>query len=200
MIARRFLLTAGAALAAWPVSAQTGGGWPRVALQTRAGLILLDLRVDRAPITTANFLRYVGAGYYDGASCYRAARAAGSPGAGLIEGGVQNDPARLFPPIPHESTTATGLMHGDGVISMARNAPGTATGDFFICSGDAAYLDAHPTGAGDNLGYAAFGRVVDGMDVVRTILAGHTAEQARSPVMRGQMLDPAISIFSARRL
>ena len=83
---------------------------------------------------------------------------------------------------------------------MAREAPGTATADFFICSGPAAYLDAHPGAPGDNAGYAAFGHVVDGMDVVRAILASPTGQEARNPVMRGQMLSPPVQIISARRL
>jgi peptidyl-prolyl cis-trans isomerase A (cyclophilin A) len=182
-----------------PVSAQTSDPSPRVALETPTGRIMVELSADRAPLTTANFLRYVDESRYDGASFYRAARAKGPPGVGLVEGGLQNDPARILPPIAHESTTATGLRHGDGVISMAREAPGTATADFFICSGWAAYLDADPSAPGDNAGYAAFGRVISGMEVVRAILAAPTAEAARNPVMRGQMLDPPIPILSARR-
>jgi peptidyl-prolyl cis-trans isomerase A (cyclophilin A) len=183
-----------------PGAAWAAGDRPRVALQTAAGLIVVALRADRAPLTAANFLRYVDAGRYDGASFYRAAKAPGAPTLGLIEGGVQNDPARLFPPIAHESTLATGLMHLDGTLSMAREAPGTATADFFICSGPASYLDARPGGPGDTAGYAAFGQVVRGMEVVRAILAGPTATAARNPVMRGQMLDPPVAISSARRL
>ena len=169
-------------------------------LQTGLGLIKVELRADRAPLTAANFLRYVDTGRYDGSSFYRAAKAAGRPGIGLIEAGLQNDPAKLLPPIAHESTTATGLLHEDGTISMAREAPGTATADFFIGSGPAAYLDAHPGAPGDNAGYAAFGRVVDGMDVVRAILASPTEKAARNPVMRGQMLSPPIPIIGAHRV
>ncbi len=180
--------------------AQTPNLLPRVALQTSLGLIVVELRADRAPITTANFLHYVDDSRYDGASFYRASRAPGAPTTGLIEGGLQNDPTKLLPPIAHESTTLTGLRHEDGVISMAREAPGTATADFFICSGLSAYLDAHPQAAGDNAGYAAFGRVVAGMEVVRAILASPTGQEARNPVMRGQMLDPSVPILTARRV
>ena len=182
------------------VWAQPPSSRPRVALQTGLGLIVVELRTDRAPITTANFLRYVDDSRYDGASFYRAARAPSPPATGLIEGGLQNDPAKLLAPIAHESTTLTGLRHEDGVISMAREAPGTATADFFICSGPSAYLDAHPQAAGDNAGYAAFGRVVVGMEVVRAILASPTGQEARNPVMRGQMLDPPVPILTARRV
>ena len=199
-IDRRLLLAAGVGSVALRAWAQAPSSLPRVTLQTSLGLIVLELRADRAPITAANFLRYVDGGRYDHASFYRAARAAGVPATGLIEGGLQNDPAKLLAPIAHESTTLTGLRHEDGVISMAREAPGTATADFFICSGPAAYLDAHPRAAGDNAGYAAFGRVVAGVDVVRAILASPTGQEARNPVMRGQMLDPPVPILTARRV
>jgi peptidyl-prolyl cis-trans isomerase A (cyclophilin A) len=110
------------------------------------------------------------------------------------------DPAKILPPIAHEPTTQTGLKHLDGVISMGRYAPGTATGDFFICSGPAPYLDAHPGAPGDNAGYAAFGHVIDGMDVVRAILALPTNGPARSPMMQGQMLSPPVPIVSVKRV
>ena len=197
-ISRRSLLAAGATLLAGRAAAQALA-LPRVHLQTSLGVIVIELRADRAPVTAANFLRYVDTGRYDGASFYRAARAVGRPGAGLVEGGLQNDPMRLLAPIAHESTAETGLRHEDGTISMAREAPGTATADFFICSGPADYLDAHPGAPGDNAGYAAFGRVLDGMEVVRAILAGPTGGEARNPVMRGQMLSPPVAIASARR-
>jgi len=88
----------------------------------------------------------------------------------------------------------------DGTVSIARNAPGTATSDFFICIGDAPYLDATPAGTGDNLGFAAFGRVVQGMEVAKTILALPTPGKAINPVMKGQILDPPVPITSARRI
>src|SRR5262249_21505119 len=149
--------------------------------------------------TVANFLRYVDTGRYDGASFYRASRAPGAPTVGIIEGGLQNDPARLLPPIAHESTTMTGLAHVDGTISMARDAPGTATADFFVCCGEASYLDAHRAAAGDNAGYAAFGTVIEGMDVARAILALPTPGKALNQAMQGQILDPPVPIVSMRR-
>ena len=109
------------------------------------------------------------------------------------------DPTKLFPPIAHESTTVTGLKHLDGTLSMARFAPGSATSDFSICCGDAPYLDAHPEAPGDNLGYAAFGQVVEGMEVARAILALPTTGAALNPAMQGQMIDPPVRILSARR-
>ena len=103
---------------------------------------------------------------------------------------MQNDPKRVLPPIKHEPTTVTGLHHRDGTITMARLAPGSATSDFVIMVGPASYMDADPSAPGDNLGYAAFGQVVDGMDVVKKILALPSEGHARNPVMKGQILDP----------
>jgi peptidyl-prolyl cis-trans isomerase A (cyclophilin A) len=173
---------------------------PRVTLVTGDGTIVLELAADKAPITSANFLRYVDHRRLDGTSFYRAMKSDPDPLAGLIQGGLQNDPRRLYPPIAHESTTLTGLHHLDGTISLARDAPGTATCDFFICVGPQPYLDADPTAPGDNLGFAAFGQVVDGMDVVRKILLSPTSPTAGEGAMKGQMLDPAIPIVEARRV
>jgi peptidyl-prolyl cis-trans isomerase A (cyclophilin A) len=196
---RRSLLAAAATLAAWPALGQIPDDPVKVEMRTEAGLITAVLFVRRAPLTAANFLRYADAGRLDGATFYRAVRTQGAPGDGLIEGGLQNDPARLYPPIAHESTLVTGLAHKDGTLSMARYAPGTATADFFICAGDAAYLDADPRAPGDNAGYAAFGQVVQGMEVVRAILARPTTGKARNPVMQGQILDPPVAILQVRR-
>jgi peptidyl-prolyl cis-trans isomerase A (cyclophilin A) len=194
---RRTLLASGLALAAAPALAQ--GAKPRVAVLTDKGAIVLELEAAKAPITTANFLRYVDAHRFDGASFYRASRDKSDPTVGLIEGGLQNDPAKLFPPIAHESTTQTGLRHVDGTISMARYAPGSATADFFICVGPAPYLDADPSAPGDNAGFAAFGHVAEGMEVVKAILALPTNGVARNPVMKGQILSPPAPIISMRR-
>jgi peptidyl-prolyl cis-trans isomerase A (cyclophilin A) len=172
---------------------------PRVSVQTGKGIIVLQLEQEKAPITAGNFLRYVDTVRYDGSTFYRASRAGGTGATGLIEGGLQNDPARLLPPIAHESTKVTGLRHIDGTVSMARDAVGSATADFFICIGSATYLDADPSRPGDNAGYAAFGQVVEGMDVVRSILASPTGGVARNPVMQGQILDPPIPIVSMKR-
>jgi peptidyl-prolyl cis-trans isomerase A (cyclophilin A) len=207
MIRRRDLLALTAAGAAFPAicRAQTPPARPvapavvRVNLETGQGLIVIALYVDKAPITTANFLRYVDQKRYDGATFFRAARAPGPVDYGLIQGGVQNDPAKVLKPIPHEPTTLTGIKHLDGVISIGRNAPGTATSDFFICVGDAPYMDADPAAPGDNLGFAAFGRVVEGMDVVHKIIRLPTPGKATNPVMQGQMLDPVVPILRARR-
>ena len=199
MLARRSLLAGLGVLAARPVMAQSTPDRPRVELRTGQGVIVLELRADKAPVTTANFLHYVDSRRFDGATFYRATRTPGFEGQGLIEGGLQNARGKLFPPIAHESTTMTGLQHLDGTISMARYAPGTATADFFICSGPAASLDAQPNAPGDNTGFAAFGSVVKGMDVVHAILALPTPGVARNPVMKGQILDPPVPILAARR-
>ena len=171
----------------------------RVALTTRLGVITLDLAADKAPITVANFLRYVDAKRLDGAAFYRAVHAGSGTAAGLVQGGLRNDPSKTFPPIAHESTTTTGLHHVDGTISMARYDPGSAQGEFFICVGDQLYLDADPTQPGDNLGFAAFGRVTGGMDVARAILAAPTSPTEGEGVMKGQMLSPVVAIVTARR-
>lgn len=207
LFARREILIGAGLLAAFPAAAQTTTPAPKppayVALETPQGRIVIELAVAQAPVTTANFLRYVDRKLYDKATFFRASRAPGAVEYGLIQGGLQNVGA--LPPIAHESTTQTGLKHTDGVISIARTAPGTATSDFFICVGDAPYLDANPTApnnglGGDNLGFAAFGRVVEGMDVVKKILALPTPGKAINPVMKGQILDPPVPITSARRV
>ena len=207
-LARRDVLIGAGLLAAFPAAAQvTPVPVPQpavpkspvyVALDTPQGRIVIELAVAQAPITTANFLRYVDRKLYDKATFFRASRAPGAVDYGLIQGGLQNVGA--LPPIAHEPTSQTGLKHVDGAVSIARTAPGTATSDFFICIGDAPYLDANPAGTGDNLGFAAFGRVVQGMDVAKKILALPTPGKAINPVMKGQILDPPVPITSARRV
>jgi len=201
-MSRRAILTAAAAAAgtrAFAQPATAAPALPRVVLDTQAGAITLELAADKAPITCANFLRYVDAKRFDGASFYRALKLLADPLTGLVQGGVKNDPAKSFPPIAHESTAVTGLSHRDGAVSMARYAPGTATSEFFICVGDIVSLDADPSAIGDNAGFAAFGRVVAGLDVARTILTSPVSPTAGEGAMKGQMLAPEIAILSARR-
>src|SRR4051794_7110839 len=121
-----------------------------------------------------------------------------APAAGGARGGVQNRPL-LSPPIAHEPTSQTGLSHDDGALSVPRLAVGTARADFTIMVGPQHYLDAGPGSAGDGLGYAVFGHVVEGMDVVRRILVAPTSPTEGEGVMRGQMLDPRVRIITARR-
>ena len=197
-IARRTLIGAAGLLAATPFPALAAGGKPRVIIQTDHGAIIVELEDHKAPITSANFLRYVDAHKYDGGTFYRASRTKGVKGAGSIQGGP---PARVrrYAPIAHESTRTTGIKHKAGTISMARNAPGSATCDFFICASPMPYLDAHPGAPGDNLGFAAFGTVVQGLDVVKKILALPANGPAPYPAMKGQMLDPTVAIVSMKR-
>lgn len=169
----------------------------RVALDTGAGRIIVAVHAAKAPVTARNFLRYVDQKRLDGAAFYRGV---GSADYGFVQGGAQNAPARVLPPIVHEPTTQTGLTHDDGAISMARYAPGSATGDFFIVLGKMPSMDAHPEAAGDNQGFAVFAHVVEGMDVVRAILAAPKSPTAGEGVMKGQMLEQPVSILTARRL
>lgn len=199
MIGRRSLLAAAALWTLLPFQAEAASANPRVAIQTERGVIVVELEATKAPISSANFLRYVDAGKYNGGTFFRASRTPGSPGAGTIQGDAARD-ARLFRPIAHESTQVTGLRHKAGTISFARNAPGTATSNFFICASAQPYLDAHPGARGDNQGFAAFGHVVSGMPVVRKILALPTNGQASDPAMKGQILDPPVKILSMKRV
>lgn len=182
-------------LTAAPAAAQDAAPTPiRVALDTSAGIIVIELD-PRAPITVANFLRYVDEDRLDGTSFYRAMDL-GAVG-GLIQGGSSGASDRVLPGIAHEPTSQTGLRHGDGVISMARFEPGTATGDFFIIVGD--NLGSLDAGDADP-GFAAFGRVVQGMEVVRAVLVSPRSPTAGEGAMVGQMLEPKIEIRDARRL
>jgi len=167
----------------------------RVTLQTSAGAIVLLLEKERAPITTTNFLRYVDQKRFDGMSFYRALKVPYETPLGFIQAGTQNDPKRVLSPIAHEPTSQTGLSHTDGAISMARWAPGTATGDFTILVGAIPSMDA----SASDPGYAVFGHVVEGMDVVHKILNSPTSPTAGQGVMKGQMLSPVIRILTARR-
>lgn len=171
-----------------------------VLLTTSAGKIIVALEVERAPATAANFLRYVDQKRFDGITFYRAFTYPTAPGDGLIQGGTSNDPKRILKPVAHESTSKTGLRHDNGAISMARGAPGTADGDFFIIMGSMPGLDANPSASGDNQGYAVFGHVTEGMDVVRAIAAQPKDLNKGVGVMRGQMLAAPVKILSARRI
>lgn len=194
---RNFVLGAGL-LAAAPHAAFAASAKPRVVIKTGRGPIVVELEARKAPLTTANFLRYVDAHAYDGGTFFRAARTEGAPKEGTIVGAPAAK-VRPFPPITHESTTKTGLKHLNGTISLGRFDPGTATNNFFICVGDQPYLDAHPGEPGDNLGYAAFGRVVSGMPVVEKILSLPTNGETKFKDQRGQWLKPPVPIVGMRR-
>ncbi|QSQ27103.1 peptidylprolyl isomerase [Pyxidicoccus parkwayensis] len=185
------LLTLPAAVLAAPKK----GGKPkapppvRVLLQTEKGDIELELDEAHAPKTVRNFLGYVDAGLYDGGVFHRTVTPDNQPNnpvkIEVIQAGV--DPARQSEekaPIPLERTKDTGLKHVDGAISMARDTPDTATGDFFICVGAQPELDFGGKRNPDGQGFAAFGRVVKGMDVVRAIQQAPHSEQKLTPPVR----------------
>ena len=170
-------------------------GYTRVAIETSIGTIVISVDRKRAPRTSTNFLTYVDDGRFDGVTFYRAARRRSDPHYGLIQGGIDTDVRRSLPPIPHEPTNRTGIRHLDATVSMARpNRPDSAMGNFFITIGATPNMDAR----GSSIGYAAFGHVVGGMDVVRKILAVPTC--CGSGPMRGQMIVKPVSILRARRL
>ena len=168
----------------------------RVAIETGLGRIVVALDRGRAPLSTANFLRYVDAKRYDGEPFYRAVTAEGS---GFIQGGIRSDSRKLFPPVAHEPTSKTGLKNVAGAVSLARLEPGSAQADFFILTTDIPGFDAGGYG-GDADGFAVFGRVVEGMDVVNKIHASPVSPTLGEGAMKGQLLDPPIKILKAARV
>ncbi|WP_168075427.1 peptidylprolyl isomerase [Caulobacter sp. SSI4214] len=191
-----------AGLAAVPLGA--AGRKPRevrVRLVTEKGTIVLALYPDQAPITVANFLAYADQGLMKGGTFYRTVspRNDNNPATiSVIQGGLGDAGAHL-PPIAHETTKATGLRHVDGTISMARDKPGSATSEFFICLGDNSALDYGGARNKDGQGFAAFGRVVEGMDVVRAIHDAPTISQADDPYMKGQIIEKPVKILELSR-
>ena len=172
-----------------------------VAIDTSLGRIVIALDRGHAPVTTANFLHYVDTHRFDGQTFYRAMHMPDADGkdGGLIQGGVRTDIRLLYPPITHEPTSQTGLHNVAGVISMANNGPGTARSDFFILLSDMPGLDAGGPG-GDANGFAAFGHVTEGMDVVKAIWNAPVSQTKGEGAMKGQMLEPAIKILHAERV
>lgn len=167
----------------------------RVLIQTDKGDIELELDTAKAPVTVANFLRYLDGKFYDGGRFHRTVRSDNQPDnkvkIEVVQAGV--NPERLkdeFPPIKLERTRDTGLKHKDGTISMARDGPDTATSDFFFCIGDQPELDFGGKRNPDGQGFAAFGRVVKGMDVVKKIQASKA---------EGQTLKPAVKILKVTK-
>jgi peptidyl-prolyl cis-trans isomerase A (cyclophilin A) len=207
-LASLVLVPGGAALAqtpapaASPVAPTPRPANPHVRIETAHGAIVVELYRDKAPITVANYLRYVDRGLFNGATFYRASRPPGYTATdyGSIQGGLQNNPAKVLPPIAHEPTTKTGLKHGDGTISMGRHAPGTAQSDWFITLGDMSYLDADPKNPRGNPGFAAFGQVVEGLDVVKTIIALPVDPNRGEGAMKGEMLVKPVRITRISRV
>ncbi len=146
----------------------------RIVIETEPGNIVVDLYPDRAPVTVENFMRYVNERRFLGTCFYRVVHMDNQPDNNIkievIQGGLKEDNhTQSLPPIPHETTEMTGILHEDGVISMARNEPGTASSEFFICINDQPELDFGGKRNPDGQGFAAFGKVIEGMDVVRKI-------------------------------
>ncbi|MDJ0641644.1 MAG: peptidylprolyl isomerase [Erythrobacter sp.] len=174
-----------------------------IVLETTLGDITVRLETERAPITAANFLRYVDEDRFDGTVFYRAMSTDWDPQPnGLIQGGTQWDRDRVLPGIAHEPTNETGLSHTRGALSMAMGDPGSANGDFSIMVQDQVGLDAKPE-SDDPVwknGYAVFGYVIEGMAVVETIHAQAVDPDAGEGWMKGQMLAEPVVITDARRL
>ncbi len=176
---------------------------PKVSIQTELGEIVIELFPGQAPITVANFLRYVDEHRYQGATFYRTVRLdnqAQSPvKIEVIQGGLGmgEHPAKL-PSIPQETTAQTGLRHLDGTVSMARLEPHSAHSEFFICIGDQPELDYGGQRNPDGQGFAAFGQVVRGMEVVRQIQLRPSGGD--TPPVQGQWLLEPVKILSIGRV
>jgi peptidyl-prolyl cis-trans isomerase A (cyclophilin A) len=171
--------------------------YPHVMIDTRFGDIEVELYPDKAPKTVAAFLSGIEEGLYTNGSFYRVLKAEEFPtdfNTGIIQGGIWQAATKLHAPVPgivHESTRQTGLSHTDGTISMARKDTGTATTEFFICIGDQSSLDFGKGGNSDGQGFAAFGKVFKGMDIVRKI---------QSQKSHGENFDEKIGIREIKRL
>ncbi len=193
--------TVGATVGAGPLAAQDSGS-VAVTIRTAMGDIDLELYADRAPVTVANFLAYLDAGHYNGGGFYRVVRYDndnGNPKIEVIQGGANQESRGAFPAIAHESTEDTGLLHVDGSISMARGGVGTATSEFFICIGDQPGLDHGQSRNADMQGFAAFGQVVRGMDVVRAIDQLRAPAASDSEYTSGQILEEPVRIVEVVR-
>ena len=171
---------------------------PYVALVTDLGTITLRIENKRAPITAGNFLRYVDAKRMDGFKFYRSTKSWG-PANQLIQAGNRGDARKNFPPIAHEPTKVSGLTNCKGALSMARLNPGDATSDFFLLLSDIKGFDSDAPG-GDGAGFAVFGEIISGADIAEQIFNAPISPTAGEGVMVGQMLDPQVTIKTARRV
>jgi len=176
----------------------------RVRVQTELGDIVLEVDPVKAPITTANFLKYVDAGHYDGGIFHRTVKMDNQPESPVkievIQAGVNPERAKSgFPAIALERTSVTGILHKDGVVSMARGGPDSATSGWFICINDQPSLDFGGNRNPDGQGFGAFGRVVSGMDVVRKIQAAPSST-TRTTNAEAQRLTPPIKIVKVSRV
>ena len=174
----------------------------RIMMMTNQGNIEFDLFLGKAPITAGNFLRLVDGEHLDGGSFYRVVTHEndnGNPKIEVIQGGLGDERESPFARIAHETTEQTGILHKDGVISMARGDVGTASSEFFICLGDQPGLDYGNVRNPDEQGFAAFGQVVSGMDVVRKINQSPADAPSESEYTKGQILIAPVEIVSVRR-
>jgi peptidyl-prolyl cis-trans isomerase A (cyclophilin A) len=167
-----------------------------VLMESDAGDIVLEIYEEQAPQTAKNFLRYVDEDRFEGARFYRVVHMNNQPQnevkIEVIQGGLQDDfPDQALPPIDHETTSVTSIKHLDGTLSMARLEPGTASSEFFICIGNQPELDFGGRRNPDGQGFAAFGKVVEGLQVVRKI---------QQKPAEGQFLSPVVQITSIRRV
>ena len=173
-----------------------------VELQTEFGPIVLELDHKHAPLTVEHFMRLVDSGRLNGMEFYRSLHFGwGQEPNGLVQGGLQYVPqTQPVPNVPHEPTSLTGLTHKAGTVSLARNAPGTGRGEFFIMLADSPSFDADPKSASPDAqaGYAAFGRVVSGMEIARRIYDAPLSAKAEG-MFKGQLLEPRIKVPRVRR-
>ena len=201
---RRAILVAVIAALLWGGDHLASQAPVRVRVQTALGDIVVEVDQAKAPVTAANFLRYVDAGHYDGGNWHRTVKMDNQPESPVkievIQAGVNQERTKDgFPAIALERTNTTGLLHKDGVISMARGAPDSATSGWFICINDQPSLDFGGARNPDGQGFAAFGRVVAGMDVVRKIQAAPSSS-TRTTNAEAQRLTPPIAILKVARI
>ena len=208
MTRSRFLAACAALALSFSVAAvaeaQPGAKPVRVRVQTTLGDIVLELDPAKAPGTTANFLKYVDAGHYDGGTFHRTVKMDNQPESTIkievIQAGVNENVAKSgFPAIPLERTSVTGLKHVDGAVSMARGTADSATSGWFICINDQPSLDFGGQRNPDGQGFAAFGRVVSGMDVVRKIQRAPSSTN-RTTNPEAQRLTPPITVTKVARV
>ncbi|GLU52240.1 peptidylprolyl isomerase [Dyadobacter frigoris] len=160
----------------------------KILVETEIGNIVLILNPEKAPLTVSNFLKYVNVHRYDGATFYRVVRMDNQANKKIkievIQGGLGDDSTKNFPRIKHESTNITGLKHLNGTLSMARNIPGSAGSEFFICINDQPELDFGGKRNPDGQGFAAFGEVISGMDVVKKIQVRETGDGEKNQTLK----------------
>ena len=194
-----YALLAVASAAAAPIAYQPANAV--VVFETAKGKIEIEVDAARAPISAANFLKYVDGGFYNGGTVNRAVRPDNTVRHDVEIQVIQFqiDRARRagqFPPVPMERTSVTGLKHLDGAVSMARSGPDTATASFSIVIGDQPEMDFGGKRNPDGQGFAVFGRVVKGMDVVKAIQASPTGPTGP---YGPESLNPPIAIVKASR-